>query len=151
MGKSLWILSIILILVLIIGGYFLFKKVGSNDVSNLDLKENAVDCKMGESRITPIPEGVTAGGQITGVEKYSFVNGESLNLCCSDASTLQGDLNYKSCSLAKNNVITHEILWKKVGNNLIKVKEVEPFNPQSESICTYYFKSDGTIESRSCS
>ena len=112
-----------------------------------NFKENGINCNVGDSRFTPIPEDISAGGPITGIERYSFVNGESLDLCCSDASTLQGDLNYKSCILTQNNIITHEILWKNIGNNLIKIKEVEP---QFGTICTYYFNSDGSIESRSC-
>ena len=147
--KKIFIISsslIILFLIFLVGYIFLF-----NDKSSSEITENnqeLIICNIGNSRITPIPEGRTAGGEITGIEKHSFRNGENLDLCCSDASTLEGDLNYKSCTKSENNVITHEILWKKQGGQLIKVKEVEP---EFGGACTYYFDSDGSISSRRCS
>jgi hypothetical protein len=140
MGKTFTVVSILIIILLLIGGlwFFVFKEKPTQEV---------IICNVGHSRITPIPEGRTAGGQITGIETHSFKNGETLDLCCSDASTLEEDLQYKSCTRSENNVITHEILWKKENGELTKVKE---FEPEFGATCTYYFDPDGSISSRMC-
>ena len=56
MRKGIWFF-IILVLVLVIGGYFIF-------FSNNSSKENRINCNVGNSRYTPIPEGISAGVQL---------------------------------------------------------------------------------------
>src|SRR3989344_4683336 len=141
MAKGIWI-TIAVLIILVIGGYFFFQNSENQKEEKTSSKLVNTNCNIGDSRYTPNPDGVGASGPITGIESHSFINGETLNLCCNDASDLQETRYYKSCTYSENNVITHEILWKKIGTTLTKLKEVEP---ESGSICTYYFGTTGEI------
>jgi len=60
MRKGIWIF-IIPVLVLIIGGYLFSQKFSDTSSSNNNFKENEINCNVGNSRFTPIPEGISAG------------------------------------------------------------------------------------------
>jgi len=149
MRKSVWI--ILIILVLIVGGYFGYKLLNkSKPINEGDLEENIAEdfgfgiwsCEIGGVLGGSHPVIGYGGGEIISVEIFDLPTVGEIDLCCIAFENLDEE-EYKVC-LRKDDegFTTHEIALD--GNK--KVYEVVPWQGLS---CTYIYDDKGDW-GRSC-
>jgi hypothetical protein len=147
---------LILIIIILIGGlsYFFFFSGNSKedeqinppiDSSNTD---NQIDCRVGDNILTRTSFGM-AHGKITGIEKYSFRNKETKDLCCYEVET-EDNIKLKTCILKDSEGKTDYGIKLKFNSNENRYLKIEEYIPELNTHCTYYLDDNEKIASRLC-
>lgn len=82
--------------------------------------------------------GTLAGGKQTGAESHTFVNGETISVCCADVvSGPTPEREFKDCiHYDKEGEQDYQVVWEKKDGDHIKIKEYLPWQGYP---CTYSF------------
>ena len=116
-----------------------------------ETEQEQIRCVVGELEGMQLSEGLGFyGGEVKGIENVQLSGGAgSTNLCCSDGEA--GGKQLKLCTKAVEGLITHEVVFEKVGSNYVKVDEKikQEINGQSVT-CDYQFDNSGSVASRGC-
>jgi len=147
-GAIGWLVVLIVVIVLVIGGYFGYKALFSKDSTSSekstegDFGYGIWSCEVGGLLGGSHPIIGYGGGEITGIEIFDLPTVGEINLCCIEFENLDNE-KYKVC-LKKNDegFTTHEIALD--GDK--KVYEIVPWQGLS---CTYIYDDKGDW-TRSC-
>jgi len=128
-GAAGWIIAIIII-ALAVASYFLFFSNGE--------KVNCPVTPEGESVIRMPLSGIMAAGKQTGAETHELITVGKISLCCAEVESSDGR-GFKDCIRTKGEEF-YEITWEIKNQNLIKVREVVPWQGLT---CYYNFDEKG--------
>lgn len=159
-ATSILVVAVIILVVLLMSilSYFFFFSDSSSFFKDNKGNLNAPIVKTQTSCLkTPegevimrVPEaGILAGGKQTGNEEYTFVNGETILVCCADVkSGPNPEREFKDCiHYNEQGKQDYQVVWEKKNGQLIKLKENLPWQGAQ---CTYSFNETGEWKDRYC-
>lgn len=128
-GAIGWIIAIVIV-ALVVASYFLFF-----------FNNGQVSCSItpeGEAVIRMPLFGIMALGEQTGAETHELITVGEISLCCAEVESSDGR-GFKDCIRTRDEEF-YEITWEIKNGNLIKVREVVPWQGLT---CYYDFDSKG--------
>ena len=96
----------------------------------------------------PLP-GTLAGGKQTGAEDHTFVNSETISVCCADVSSGPSpEREFKDCiHYNEGGKQDYQVVWERKNGKLVKIKENLPWQGAQ---CVYDFDESGEWSGRWC-